>query len=199
MRFDTHARSKTRAHRGFSTTRAWLLLFFAACGPVDLAVVVVPDAGSVAPVTTPCSGSGDCRSDEICEKSACGDALGECTARPPVCGDDLQPECGCDGVTYMNDCLRRLSGVEALREHGPCRMPTRCDPQNPCPGEAKCARIGPPGTCGTMMRGACWRVASACAASPDEHYESCDGLQCLNLCGAVNSGQPFERSPGPCP
>lgn len=176
-----------------------ITLIMSACGPVDLSVITVPDAGSITPITTPCSDTSDCLADEFCDKTSCGDALGECAQRPLACGDDVQPECGCDGVTYMNDCLRRISGIEAIFEHGPCHQPMRCDPQTPCPGESKCARVGPPGSCGMMMRGACWRVASTCAASTDEHYFACGPSQCLDLCGAVNSGQPVERYPGPCP
>lgn len=40
------------------------------------------------------------------------DLTGTCVAKPEVCTEDLKPVCGCDGVTYPNDCKRLMAGAQ---------------------------------------------------------------------------------------
>lgn len=47
------------------------------------------------------------------------DASGTCVDIPEVCPDVFEPVCGCDGVTYGNDCERRAAQVRKDRE-GAC-------------------------------------------------------------------------------
>jgi hypothetical protein len=149
-------------------------LFLAACGRALGVPELVDGAttnnsphpvGGNEPGGTTCGGSAGtpCRGDLFCDfPSGCGgrEAIGVCTERPVDCtgANDKQSECGCDGVTYVNDCLRRQAGVslahtsacEVPPPRQPCDFPTRasceanscrwfiCGPTADCPFDQKC-------------------------------------------------------------
>ena len=78
------------------------------------------------PVGQTCGGPDaiECPEFEICDVSAnrtCGDDLvGECRGVGAIsCSTIFEPVCGCDGVTYPNDCLRTVEGVAFFKD-GPC-------------------------------------------------------------------------------
>lgn len=64
-----------------------------------------------------------CPSDEFCEKppDTClvSDQQGVCEPVPETCETAQNPVCGCDGVTYSNDCFRRMAEVSKAHD-GPC-------------------------------------------------------------------------------
>lgn len=181
-----------------------LVLLFLACGPVDLVVVDVPDGGATTPTEgAPCSRADDCLAGQVCETQSCAMTLGRCVPRPlaSACPDDFRPECGCDGVTYWNGCLRRAAAQRSSSERGQCQQaPRACDTTTPCPGDASCARLVFPNECGRVAAGACWVVPQTCSGGVD-HFFACGPppTVCLDLCGAVRSQQPAARFPGPCP
>jgi hypothetical protein len=65
-----------------------------------------------------------CPPNQFCEFPAgqCfNDSLGTCTPIPQNCTDIFDPVCGCDNVTYPNDCERQRAGVP-LDYQGGCEV-----------------------------------------------------------------------------
>jgi len=63
-----------------------------------------------------------CPPGQFCEGACSVDAPGICTPIPQVCDHTFNPVCGCDFVTYTNDCERRQAQV-GLLQPGPCEGP----------------------------------------------------------------------------
>ncbi|MBX7194077.1 MAG: hypothetical protein K1X94_18635 [Sandaracinaceae bacterium] len=68
---------------------------------------------------TPCRGRG-VYCDADCNVF---DAEGVCRVMPTVCTDEVNPMCGCDGMTYGNPCMAAMAGV-SVRSVGAC--PSDC-------------------------------------------------------------------------
>jgi len=61
-----------------------------------------------------CGVSGMCGRTEYCAyvtPYSCGGA-GSCRERPMLCTRVLRPVCGCDGMTYSNECVARSRGTD---------------------------------------------------------------------------------------
>jgi len=112
----------------------------------------------------PCGDVTDCDNYFFCQKASCSAEMGACEARPVFCDPDPVPVCGCDGVTYWNDCYRRQFGV-ASSTPGECSgYARRCNVGADC-GDfpAYCAHILPPGrSCDPEPypppEGTCWVI-----------------------------------------
>jgi hypothetical protein len=170
------------------------------CGPVDLTVISI-DAGDLPTPGQQCTTAIDCDSGEYCEKLGCGDTFGSCAAAPFAggCPAEGLPVCGCDGVNYWNDCLRRAAGVAANLELGQCSRPRPCGPGNECPGDAVCALLLPrPTDCGRPFPPRCWAVPTTCSSR--EQFLPCgQPPACFDLCAAARSGVQMFEARMPCP
>jgi hypothetical protein len=109
------------------------------------------------------------------------------------CSPDPKPVCGCDGVTYWNDCVRRQSGALAASD-GECRataMP--CHTGADCGvANASCARFVPRDTpCDDTAPGVCWVAPAVCEpnADPLRWYECGPKAPvpapCIDTCQAI--------------
>jgi hypothetical protein len=73
--------------------------------------------------------------DDLC---GAADVPGTCQPRPDVCDTVIDPVCGCDGVTYNNQCEAAGAGID-IASHGSCDAP-------PPPPPMDCRMTGcPPG------------------------------------------------------
>ena len=151
-----------------------------------------------------CRTNDQCSATELCAKTDCLQSVGSCHKRPLLCDSIGPPTCGCDGVTYWNDCLRERSGASASSP-GECSVNVaKCnDPAaSACPvGGASCSRLVPPGRCSPDVEGACWVLPSSCPAGvPSDHWTSCgDPRTCDETCAAIRSGLPHQLAQGPGP
>jgi hypothetical protein len=110
-----------------------------------------------------------CSSEQLCELASgiCVSDVdaGTCVAVPFFCFDSLNPVCGCDGLTYGSDCLRRAARVQKA-DDGACAA-------------AECREA-----CD------CYATRSFAATCPLEcvtcdSYWTCFDNRCLERCGPV--------------
>jgi hypothetical protein len=174
----------------------------AACS--DEAVVLAtipasPDDGGERPGRTRCVRTADCPGGMFCDdKPDCSDdTTGVCEPYPGPCGNEQHLVCGCDGVTYFNDCWRRTAGVPHARldECGPDAFVCGGLTKDPCPGTAVCAKLlGFGGTCSDDAKGTCWVLPLSCPPPTSaDRWNACgpSGEACVDTCNALRSGKPY--------
>jgi hypothetical protein len=149
-------------------------------------------AGAASPA--PCGVDLDCSPGWICEKSGCDAPTGGCVPWPPFCPPDPNPVCGCDGVTYWNDCIRQQSPMHAqVAQPGVCSVTAcACEVGADCSVPyASCSHLmGPGEMCGHGM-GSCWVLPPQCGPSNDSKmWRECKPpdagtAKCLDTCSAI--------------
>ena len=64
---------------------------------------------------TSCTSNKDCADAEFCGSDYdCKASSGVCTPIPDVCPDGFAVACGCDGITYQNDCEAHKASVSVF-------------------------------------------------------------------------------------
>lgn len=152
------------------------------------------DTSAVCAGTTPCHLDSECAGGEFCNRpdGVCG-GVGNCASRGigRFCSDVCEPECGCDGNSYVNDCQRRQAGV-SLASLGNCPGGTpACAAGGGC-----CATTG---DCGMMqecvgghpgaMTGRCEPIPAPPECWTDFDCDATRGLHCMGFfvcpCGST--------------
>lgn len=129
-----------------------------------------------------------CAEGEFCnyaveDMCGAGDQAGICQPIPQGCPENWAPVCGCDGVTYGNDCDANANGVSILHE-GSCDQPVgSCGGLDDvtCPDGQYCSFDGCNVEHGTV--GTCLEIPQGC---PDIYSPvcGCDGQTYSNECDA---------------
>lgn len=146
-----------------------------------------------------------CAEGEFCnlgEGHCCCDYQGFCTARPESCIESYDPVCGCDGVTYSNECFADAACV-SVDYLGTCEQPCGGPNQLECGTDEYCKL--PIGVCDSQNAlGICIPTPTGCTITLWDPVCGCDGVtyglecladlagvpiafrgECSNVCGGI--------------
>lgn len=185
-----------------------------ACSSEEILLLTLPegsvpspeDGGLDAMLGPSCDEDRECGPSAYCQKRTCGERRGNCERKPAFCDGAPSPVCGCDGVTYWNDCLRKSRGQRSSFP-GECPVPQAapCGEKGAkgCPPGATCAKIAPLGGCSPEVPGVCWVAPAACPPSSGvDRFVRCGPPEpsppCVDLCAAIRAGAPHARAES-CP
>lgn len=177
----------------------------AACSADDVVVATQAPPASTAPppITGPvCASNDDCSPNAFCEKATCDAPKGTCILRPLTCEATGGRICGCDQLTYWNDCLRKQAGVAAATP-GECKLGKPCASPADCGFElASCAKLFPPSVkCMPDLPGTCWVLPPICPTEMmmQNEWKLCQPGppmmgKCSSTCEAIRDGAVYRHA-----
>ncbi len=137
-----------------------------------------------------CSGKG-----QVCDIRGCGAGTGgNCVKRPTKCGAYWSPVCGCDGVTYSNDCMRLAKGAP-LAYKGSCKKGPDAGGTSADASGAKCKA----GMCSGNSSGGCgcsWTCSNGNSYKVTCQMTPGAGRQCSCLTNGQTTGKCKLKGPG---
>jgi hypothetical protein len=124
-----------------------------------------------------CENNDDCADDQYCNGFGDCSGPGHCGVRPEHCPSTIEPVCGCNGVSYDNECLAWAAGVR-VSARGSCECVTSddCASGEYCTAES----CNAPGTCES--------VSEACATGFGMPICGCDNVTYGTECAAARVG-----------
>ena len=142
--------------------------------------------------STYCLSNDMCQPEEYCLLPGCGANSGNCAQRPVDCPDSWQPVCGCDKVTYSNECEAAQMGMTVDHE-GECEQ-VSCSSNQDCNDSSL-----------FCMKEKCDDAQGVCTPRPSlsdcpvtwEPVCACNGQTYPNLCAALARGQNIDHE-GEC-
>lgn len=163
----------------------------------------------------PCGGPFPCPPGEFCrfsrDSGPCGSASapGVCMDAPSSCSREERPVCGCDGVTYKNECFAAMEGGVAAWRGGECPTGSGGEPDGgmswrtcggeqgtPCTNGEYCDLAAGDGCDVENARGECRPLPTRCT-NVFEPVCSCDHENYPNACFAAARGVSVDHE-GEC-
>jgi hypothetical protein len=140
----------------------------------------------------PCHSNLECADTDYCILDGCAAETGTCGPRPELCYALWDPVCGCDGLTYSNDCYAAAAGVN-VDYAGECEPVVQvCDSNDDCLDPAGISSDPPPTYCAKELgdcdgHGTCEPRPDLC---PDvwDPVCGCNGQTYGNECVAAAAG-----------
>lgn len=185
----------------------------------EAAVEAGRDEDALAPHSTPDAGrdgggftcyGNDCPRNMYCAKPRCTEPgqvqLGTCMPKPrrEQCDSEFAPVCGCNGMSYYNDCLRQADGVNREQDFWCSLRATYCGfNAGPCPSGTFCAlQMSPQASCDApATEGRCWSLPNDCSGSRSggDQVQRCNPRsgerECVSACDAIREQAPYVLSP----